>query len=90
MGAEKVAQVGAASREGQHLRKLARWLVVHPAEEGLGYPDITGGDGSEVSPWGAALFVSVYVLLSEYSHLRRLSLTPNLLHLVLRRHRLVY
>eukprot|EP00904_Undaria_pinnatifida_P006211 jgi/Undpi1/271/HiC_scaffold_1.g00267.m1 len=44
LGAEKVAQVGVAggAREGQYIRKLARWLALHPAQEGLPYPALVG------------------------------------------------
>lgn len=46
MGAEKIAQIGTA-REGQHLRNLARWLVQHPAEDGLEYPDVVVDFGNK-------------------------------------------
>eukprot|EP00752_Nemacystus_decipiens_P013017 g11515.t1 len=45
VGATKLAQIGVtggASREGQHIRRLARWLANNPAEEGLPYPELVG------------------------------------------------
>ncbi|CAM9958832.1 unnamed protein product, partial [Hapterophycus canaliculatus] len=46
VGATKLAQVGVAGgalREGQYIRRLARWLSKYPAEEGLPYPVLVGG-----------------------------------------------
>ncbi|CAN0325381.1 unnamed protein product, partial [Ectocarpus fasciculatus] len=45
VGATKLAQVGVAggAREGQYIRRLARWLAKHPADKGLPYPVLVGG-----------------------------------------------
>lgn len=51
VGATKLAQVGGAggaSREGQHIRRLARWLAKNPAREGLAYPVLVGGSREDV------------------------------------------
>lgn len=52
VGATKLAQVGVsggALREGQYIRRLARWLANNPAEEGLPYPELVGGSRDDVS-----------------------------------------
>ena len=59
VGATKLAQVGVAGgalREGQYIRRLARWLANNPAEEGLPYPELVGGSRDDVSP---CFFLSV-------------------------------
>lgn len=45
---------GGALREGQYIRRLARWLANNPAETGLPYPELVGGSRDDVS-----LFLSV-------------------------------
>lgn len=51
VGATKLAQVGVAGgalREGQYIRRLARWVSKYPAEEGLPYPELVGGSRDDV------------------------------------------
>ncbi|CBJ26795.1 conserved unknown protein [Ectocarpus siliculosus] len=60
VGATKLAQVGVAGgalREGQYIRRLARWLAKHPADNGLPYPVLVGGsrDDARVVDRRAAL-----------------------------------
>eukprot|EP00903_Cladosiphon_okamuranus_P013113 g12231.t1 len=60
VGATKLAQVGVAGgalREGEYIRRLARWLANNPAEGGLPYPELVGGsrDDARVVDRRAAL-----------------------------------
>ncbi|CAM9787286.1 unnamed protein product [Scytosiphon promiscuus] len=60
VGATKLAQVGVAGgalRQGQYIRRLARWLCKYPAKEGLPYPALVGGsrDDARVVDRRAAL-----------------------------------
>lgn len=60
---------GGALREGQYIRRLARWLSNSPAEEGLPYPVLVGGSRDDVSFFALCRSFTLLIVFHVYDSL---------------------